>query len=226
MTLRTAALLGVIGSAMPFAGIASWAVAATVAGQPLANQPFNAGAGQFALANLLPAAVLGFLVTLYLVTTGHIQPSRLGDASLAASALVMVGLAGSLRWALIPRLFSGLGHGGVSWLTETHWRTAHVLVPVAWLAFLVSFVRWPGPPPAHASCRAAGWLGLVTAAAGVWPVLDFANALVYFYVGFASQGLSAFSAWMNLIGTFIAALHWVLLCSFALAVWHIKPAAE
>jgi hypothetical protein len=211
---------------MPFAGIAAWFVLSAVAGKPMADTPFHGDPLTLALPFLGPAAVFGFLVMLYLAAAGIAQPRRLADAALAASVLAMVALAVNLRWAVFANVFYGVGHSAVGWLSGAQWCTANVLVPVAWLVFLVTFVRWPAPPLARGCCRAAGWLGLVSAVAGLWPVLIFASALGFFCLEFPSRGLPSFNAWMEVVRTFIEASRGVLLCVFALAVWRMRPGTE
>jgi len=210
---------------MPLARMATWFLVSAVAAKPMTNAPFHSDALSLVLPYLAPLAVFGFLVVLYRVAAGLTQPSRLGDAALAASVLTLVSLALMLRWPVLSNLFSGLGHNALSWLIGTHWRVAHVLAPLAWLAFLLTFIRWPAPPLARASCRAAGWLALVLCLAGLWPVLSSVETLVFFCVGFQYGGSQAYYSWMNLLSGILEALRWILLSVFALAVWRIRPPA-
>lgn len=221
MTLRTAARWGVTGSAMPFALVAAWFLGSAVAGQPMAKTPFHGGALDLLLPLLAPAAELGFLVVLYLVSAGLAQPSRLSDAALAASVIAMVTLAVTLRWPVFPNLFSSLGPPGIGWLYGTHWRVTGVLAPAAWLGFLLTFVRWPAPPLARATSHAAGWLALAMCLAGLWPVVRLINGISLFYLELPYP-----RPWMELVSPFFDALRWVLLSVFALAVWRSRPAAE
>lgn len=227
MTLRTAARLGVAGSAMPFALIVAWFVVATVVGMPMAGMPFHADPLALVLGYPAPAAVCGFLVVLYCAAAGLTQPSRLGDAALAASVVAMVTLAVDLRWMALAHFFSGPVANAMVWLYRAEWLAARVLVPVAWLVFLVTFVRWPAPPLARGSCRAAAWLAIAMAVGGVWPVWRFVETLLgIFWWRFPASGSHFYYAWPGVVSGFLEALRWVLMLVFALGVWRIPPAAE
>ena len=226
MTLRTAARLGIAGSAMPFAGIVAWFVVGAVVGQPIANMSFHPDPLALALPYLAPAAVFGFLVMLYRVSAGLTQPPRLGDAALMASVLAMVALAVNLRWTAIPNSFSGPKPDAAVWLYWTHWLAARILAPVAWLVFLLTFVRWPAPPLARASRRAAGWLALVIPVTEIWPVLSSIQTLAFFWWDFPPRGSQIYYAWIGVVSGFFEALRWILLSLFALGVWRSRPAAE
>jgi len=179
-----------------------------------------------ALHYLVPAAVLGFLVVLYRASVGLTRPSRLSDAGLAASVLMMLALASNLTWTAMPHFYSGPGIFDAAWLYRTRWWAAGVLVPVAWLVFLVTFVKWPAPPLARASGRAAAWLGIVVCLAGLWPAFNFVEALASLWWDLPQRGLPAFYAWNRAIQGFLEVLRWILLGIFALAVWRMRPAAD
>lgn len=226
MTLRAAVRWGIAGSAVPFAGVAAWFVVGAVVGEPMANVASHAGPLALALPYLAPAAVFGFLVVLYRAAAGLTQPSRVGDAGLAASVVAMVALAASLRWTAFPQVFSGPMPDVAVWLYRAHWLASQVLVPVAWLVLLATFVRWPAPPLARASCRAAGWLALVIPLAGLWQMWHLVETLMTFWLSFPPRGSYAFYAWIGLAQGFLGALHWILMLAFALLVWRMRVAAE
>jgi hypothetical protein len=102
---------------------------------------------------------------------------------------------------------------------------AQVLVPVAWLIFLLTFVRWPAPPLARASCRAAGWLALVIPAAGLWQIWNLVETLTMFWWRYPPGGSYTYSASIQVVAGFLEALRWILLWIFALSVWRMRPAA-
>lgn len=223
MTLRAATRLGIAGLAIPLAMLPAQFVVATVAGWRMADIPANWDPLMVAQAYLAPLALIAFLVVLYRVSAGSTVPSRLSDAAMASSILMIVSLAVRLPWPLT--LWFSHGHFSYAWLPGTHWILAGILEPVAWLALLVSFVRQPEVPLSRASRRAAARLAGVLLLGAVWPVVRFAQTLVIFYWDFPPRPNSAYYAWIGVVSGFIEVLGWLLQLLFAAALWRIGPGA-
>lgn len=205
---------------MPFAGMVAWFAVASVVGQPISDMNFSWTPLSLALEYLAPAAVFGFLLILYRVSAGVTQPQRLTDAAMAACVLLAVALAVNLRWTDFPRVFSNLGPAAGAWLMNT------VLEPIAWLAFLVTFVRWPSPAISRPSRRAAAWLAVAIFLGALWPAYHFAGDMAIFWWDFPPRGRQAYFMWNGAVQGSVAALQWLLLVAFALAVWRIRPASD
>jgi hypothetical protein len=151
----------------------------------------------------------------------------LNDAALAASVAAMVALAVRLRWTAMPHFFSGPVRDASVWLYRGQWLAASVVEPVAWLVFFLTFVGWPAPPLSRASRRAAAWLAVVIAVAGLSPAWNFVQALLgIFWWHFPPLGSHSYYAWIGVLSGFLEASRWILLVVFALAVWRIPPVAE
>jgi hypothetical protein len=211
---------------MPFAEIPAAFVLATIVGQRAANVPFIWNPLALAVQFLAPAAVFGFLLALY-VSAGRARPARLNDAAMAASVLMIAALAVNLRWTAIPYFVSvqGLLHG--AWLWTGRWLVDRVLEPAAWLAFFVTFVRWPAPPLSRASRRAAAWLALAVFPGVLFYALDIAETLAVLPWSSRAPGPGDFFLWANvLVAKSFTVLRWLLLLVFALAAWRIRPAAD
>ena len=226
MTLRTAARFGVAGSAIPFAKLVGWMMVASIIGQPIASMSFHWDPLALVPFYLGPIAVCGFLVVLYRVAAGFTPPPRLSDAALAASILVMVALAACLRWTAFPNVISNPGPFPAGWMSRILWMLNLVFEPVAWLWFLLTFVRRPAPPLARSTRRAAGWLALVLCLGGSIYAFDFVQTLVLFWWDFPPRRASVYYSWNGLVLGFLEALRWLLLLVFAVGVWRIRPPAE
>jgi hypothetical protein len=226
MTFRTAARFGVAGSAIPFARIAARLVVGSIIGQPIADMSFHWDPLAIVPAYLAPAAIFGFLLVLYRVSAGRTQPSRLSDAALAASVPTIAALAVDLRWRAVSNLISNMGQFRGVWPYSVSWLISGAVEPVAWLCFLVTFVRGKAPPLARSSRRAAAWLAAVLFVGGLWPMLNLVATLTDFWWIFPPRGARIYYTWNGVVQGSLGVLGWLLLLIFAVAAWRIRPAAE
>lgn len=208
---------------MPFAKLVAWFVVASVVGQPIADMSFHWDPLALVVSYLTPLVVFGFLVVLYR-ESAHLTPSpRLGDAALAACILLMVALAATLRWPVFSYLFSSPGPHPAVWLAKYRWMANVILEPVAWLWFLVTFVRSPGPPLSRSTRRAALWLASFLCLGVLIYASDFVQTLVLFWWDFPPRGSRAYDSWNGVLQGFIETLRLLLLLIFAVAAWRIRP---
>lgn len=208
---------------MPIAKLVAWFVVASVIGQPIADMSFHWDPLTLAVLYLAPLAVFGFLVALYRVSAGLTPSPRLGDAALAASILLMVALAATLRWPVFLYLFSKPGPSPAAWLAESRWVVNVILEPVAWLWFLVTFVRSPGPPLSRSTRRAALWLASLLCLGALIYASDFVQTLTFFWWDFPPRGPRVYYSWNGVVQGLLEALRWLLLLIFAVAAWRIRP---
>jgi len=208
---------------MPIAKLVAWFVVASVVGQPIADMSFHWDPLTLVVLYLAPIVVFGFLVVLYRVSAGLTPSPRLSDAALAACILLMVALAATLRWPVFLYLFSNPGPSPAAWLSESRWVVNVLLEPVAWLWFLVTFVRSPGPPLSRSTRRAAVWLASILCLGGLIYASDFVQTLVPFWWDFPLRGARAYYSWNGVVQGFLEALRWLLLLIFAAAAWRIRP---
>ncbi len=208
---------------MPIAKVVAWFVVASVVGQPIADMSFHWDPLTLVVFYLAPIVLFGFLVVLYRESAGLTPSPRLGDAALAASILLMVALAATLRWPVFLYLFTKPGRSPAAWLSEFRWVVNVILEPVAWLWFLVTFVRSPGPPLSRSTRRAALWLASFLCLGCLICASDFVQTLVPFWWDFPLRGARVYYSWNGVVQGFLETLRWLLLLVFAVAAWRIRP---
>jgi len=217
MTLRAATRLGIIGIAMPLFALLAEVVVATVAGIPTRVATANWNLLEIGRLYLPELVMLGFLLVLWRAAAGSITPARLSDAAMAAAILLIAALALKLRWSVFVSPFFGASDAW-GWIQVWSWLVRNLLEPLAWLAFLVTFVRLAEPPLQPATRRASLVLAAMLVIGGA---LAMTPVVIQFVI---SSGVplrdpaGRYATWHFRVTAALTAFRYLLLLTFALAL--------